>query len=541
MARVKDYKAKVSGISTDLATDLGATDAMVELPPNPRNQNLIDLRPWLGRGFDDWVWAAITVLKARLHSGNYSVATIASFAANGIKVFMPYLMENDKGTMPLRPSDMGPVDVARYIVWLRLKYPNGSTAKNYYSAFKSVVVGLMDYGFIDQQHETLLPANPFPMNGTVTRGETSLSQAEMQKLATALKADLIAIHHGRFDSLESEAIVVLILIISMRSGINTTPLLEMKRDCLGPHPFMSNLMLVRTIKRRGKGAQSTSLRQTYIHDLAASIPMDGVAVHKKALEMTQVLVLSAPEAIKDRVWLYRSSQRGHSKGQTLCLNMGRVHESTKAIVKRHGLMADDGSSLRVTFGRLRKTMENRLWKLSDGDLLAVSAVMGHSPQVVDNHYLRLDERTKAEGAKFIGDALPAKLRGQDLVPTPTGSCKDSLQGALAPKDGSTHCAEFTHCLGCPSYAIVGTVKDLHRLFSFQRFLMSEMAYYAAVEWHEWQDHHQDLIAQIDQIAFDNFFPEMLEQAKALAENEPHPFWAIRMRQSRLNRETRYGR
>ena len=395
--------------------------------------------------------------------------------------------------------------------------------------------------FIDQQHETLLPANPFPMNGTVTRGETSLSQAEMQKLATALKADLIAIHHGRFDSLESEAIVVLILIISMRSGINTTPLLEMKRDCLGPHPFMSNLMLVRTIKRRGKGAQSTSLRQTYIHDLAASIPMDGVAVLKKALEMTQVLVLSAPEAIKDRVWLYRSSQRGHSKGQTLCLNMGRVHESTKAIVKRHGLMADDGSSLRVTFGRLRKTMENRLWKLSDGDLLAVSAVMGHSPQVADNHYLRLDERTKAEGAKFIGDALPAKLRGQDLVPTPTGSCKDSLQGALAPKDGSTHCAEFTHCLGCPSYAIVGTVKDLHRLFSFQRFLMSEMAYYAAVEWHEWQDRHQDLIAQIDQIAFDNFFPEMLEQAKALAENEPHPFWAIRMRQSRLNRETRYGR
>ena len=418
---------------------------------------------------------------------------------------------------------------------------NTQTAPLPRSAFKSVVVGLMDYGFIDQPDEALLPANPFPMNGAVTRGETSLSQAEMQKLATGLKADLIAIHHGKFDSLESEAIVALMLIIAMRSGINTTPLLEMKRDCLGPHPFMPNLMLVRTFKRRGKGAQSTSLRQTHIHDLAASIPMDGVAVLKKALEMTQVLVPSAAESIKDRVWLYRSSQRGHSKGQTLCLNMGRVHESTKAIVKRHGLMTDDGSPLRVTFGRLRKTMENRLWKLSDGDLLAVSAVMGHSSQVADNHYLRLDERTKAEGAKFIGEALPAKLRGQDLVPTPTGSCKDSLQGALAPKDGSTHCAEFTHCLGCPSYAIVGTVKDLHRLFSFQRFLMSEMDYYAKGEWHEWQGHHQDLIAQIDQIAFHNFFPEMVEQAKVLAENEPHPFWAIRMRQSQLSREARYGR
>lgn len=108
--------------------------------------------------------------------------------------------------------------------------------------------------------------------------------------------------------------------------------------------------------------------------------------------------------------------------------------------------------------------------------------------------------------------------GQDLVPTPTGSCKDSLQGALAPKDGATHCAEL-HCLGCPSYAIEA-VKDLHRLFSFQRFLLSEMDYYAKGEWHEWQGHHQNLIAQIDRIAVDNFFPEMVEQAKALAGKRP---------------------
>jgi hypothetical protein len=540
MARAKDYKAKASAIATDLDADLEATDAMIALPPNPPSHNLIDLRPWLGRGFDDWVWAATTVLRARLHSGHYSVATIVSFASNGLKVFLPYLTESQVGPMPARPSDLLPGDVARFIAWLRLKYPNGSTAKNYYSAFKSVTVGLIDYGFIDQQHEALLPANPFPMNGAVTRGQTSMSQTEMQRLATALKADLIAIHHGRFTELESQAIVVLMLIIGMRSGINVTPLLEMKRDCLEPHPFMPNLMLVRTFKRRGKGAQSTSLRQTHIHDLAATIPMDGVAVLKKALELTQVLVPDAPGAIKDRVWLYRSARRGQRKGQTLCLNMGSVYEATKAIVQRHGLLADDDAPLRVTLGRLRTTMENRLWKLSDGDLLAVSAVMGHSPQVADNHYLRLDERTKAEGAKFIGDVLPAKLRGDDLVPTPTGSCKDSLQGALAPKDGSTHCAEFTHCLGCPSYAIVGTVKDLHRLFSFQRFLMSEMDYYATGEWHEWQGHHQDLIAQIDRIASENFFPEMVEEAKAFAKMNPHPFWAIRMRQSRRNRDERYG-
>ena len=160
MARVKDYKAKTSGIATKLATEVSPTDAVVLLPPNPRNHRLIDLRPWLGREFDDWVWAMTAVLQARLNSGLFSVATIVSFSSNGIKVFLPFLTENHVGGMPSRPSDMGAADVSRYIAWLKLKYPNGSTAKNYYSAFKSVMVGLMDYGFIDPHPEALLSNRP---------------------------------------------------------------------------------------------------------------------------------------------------------------------------------------------------------------------------------------------------------------------------------------------------------------------------------------------------------------------------------------------
>ena len=70
--------------------------------------------------------------------------------------------------------------------------------------------------------------------------------------------------------------------------------------------------------------------------------------------------------------------------------------------------------------------------------------------------------------------------------------------------------------------------------------MSEMDYYAMGEWHEWRSHHQDLIAQIDRLAVESFFPEMVEQAKALAQKEPHPFWAIRILQSRMRKEVRYG-
>lgn len=43
----------------------------------------------------------------------------------------------------------------RFISWLKLKYPNGSTAKNYYTSFKSLVIVLADYGFIETNTDDL--------------------------------------------------------------------------------------------------------------------------------------------------------------------------------------------------------------------------------------------------------------------------------------------------------------------------------------------------------------------------------------------------
>ena len=543
MARSKSYKANVSPATGGLSLLDACESALIELPPNPRSYRVLDLSPWLGRGFDDWVCAFVNVIRALLGSGNYSVATIVSFDANGVRYFMRFLIDVQPSKPLTKPSALRRTDIDRYVAWLKLKYPNGATAKNHYSATKSLLGALIHYGFIDEKPEALFPSNPFSMNGTVMKAEEPLSSSEMQRLATALKDDLAAIHHNRFQGNDSEAMTVLLLLVAMRTGINATPLIEMTRDCLRPHPFMPNMMLIQTFKRRGKGAQSHSIRQTQVHDTQNSIPMDGVAVLKKALKITESLTELAPDAIRKRIWLYRSSQYGKANYIT-ALTSGTSAEAVRSIVMRHALTADVGSPLRVTTGRLRKTMENRLWRLSDGDLMAVASVMGHSPRVADNHYLRLDERTKVEGAKFIGEAFPAKLRGEsptqtvipvqavDLTPTPTGSCKDSLHGALAPGDGATHCEQFTHCLGCASYAIVGTVKDLHRLFSYQAFLLGELSYYSSDEWSEWRDHHRSLITLIDQFTSEHFPTTVVQQAKTLAQDRPHPFWQMRSQQSR---------
>ncbi len=68
-------------------------------------------------------------------------------------------------------------------------------------------------------------------------------------------------------------------------------------------------------------------------------------------------------------------------------------------------------------------MESRLWKLSGGDIIEVSSVMGHTPGVADNHYLKINDEIKIDGATFVGEAFPDKLRGINVIPTRQAAAK----------------------------------------------------------------------------------------------------------------------
>ena len=206
------------------------------------------------------------------------------------------------------------------------------------------------------------------------------------------------------------------------------------------------------------------------------------------------------------------------------------------------MLGDDGKLLIPTPTRLRKTMEAKLWALSGGDLMTVAAAIGHTPDVADQHYLSLTEDMKADAARFVGLALPEVLRGKKTVQapmpvsirttvqnTPVGKCANSLTGKHAPHNGKDHCDRFTECLTCPTYVVVGSVKDLHRLFSFQLFLASEIEYMSAPELASWRDHKRELIGLIDRFTTARFARSVVEEAKALAIKTPHPFWAARMR------------
>lgn len=522
MARQKNYKAALQSVTKGF--EAAADDIRIDLPRNPRNVTQLDHSQYLGLGFDTWAIQSIHVIRALLQGGNFSVATLIGYSTNGLRYFIDFLSGGSLESLPATPNSLTKRHLERYISWLKLKYPNGSTAKNYYSSFKSLVVFLAEYGFIESTTDDILPSNPFPNNAQTTKDADPLTLGEMQRLIGALKSDLIAIHKGTFLGSGAETMAVLLLITAARSGINTTPLLEMKRDALQPHPFVPNLRLITTVKRRGKGAQCKTIRQTNLLDECSAIPMDGVAVLNKALELSKPLVATAPKEICSNVWLYRAGQPGRSN-DVVTLKPGTLHVTAKSICERHKLQDDQGNQLTITLSRLRKTMETRLWKLSGGDILEVSSVMGHTPAVADNHYLKINDEIKKEGATFVGEAFPDKLRGINVTPTPPGGCKDSLYGNRAPKDGVTHCAEFIHCLSCPSYAIVGTLEDLYRLFSYQQFLHAEIEYFLTDEWEAWRKRQYDYIRLINDFTSHKFNAALVRQARAKAESTPHLFWA----------------
>ena len=522
LTRQKNYKATLQSFTKKFEPT--EESIKIDLPKNPRGHKKIDHSQYLGFGFDAWAIQSIHVIRILLRGGNFSVSTLIGYSVNGLRGFLVFLREGSIELPPMTPNELTKRHVEQYVSWLKVKYPNGSTGKNYYAGFKSLVIVLSDYGFIEKVLDDILPPNPFPNNARNIKDIEPLTMGEMQRLLSALKSDFIAINKGMFLGNGAETMVVMLLITAARSGLNTTPLLEMTREAIAPHPFMPNLRVINTLKRRGKGAQSKAIRQTNLLDEYSSIPLDGVAVLNKALEISKPLVQLASEEIRSCIWLFRSGQPG-GENKISALNSSALHMYIKKICERHLIKDDQGNRLIVTLNRLRKTMESRLWKLSGGDIIEVSSIMGHTPQVADNHYLKINDEIKTESAVFVGEAFPEKLRGITITPTPPGGCKDSLYGSLAPKDGVTHCSEFIHCLSCPSYAILGTLDDLYRLFSYQQFLYAEVEYFLTDEWDAWRKRQYNYIRLIDDFISRKFDLVLVTQARAKAESSPHLFWS----------------
>lgn len=502
-----------------------ASSLVIPLPENPSRVRTLDLTPWLGQGIDAWVWACGGQLRAFLASKEVTAGTVAGYWSSGLRYFFKFLTTVGD---PADPAQLEPRHIRLYLGWLAEQGGAYVSQKVKYDIAKSVLTALTRRQIVPNQ-AGLFPVNPFPKSNSRSKGAAPLSSGERVRLAQALRDDLVAIHQGHFDGPDSAALVVHLLAVAIRIGANTAPLLEASRDCLRPHPFMPNMMRLELFKRRGNATKLFQLRYSKQNDLSLSVPMDGVALIRKALKLSEPLLVEAKPAHRNRVWLYRAERRSAAAGLVVPLTGNTLEYGIASLIERHGLRTDDGEPLRLNLSRLRKTLEHRLFDLSGGDLIATATVMGHAPKVADTHYLACTQQMR-ENATFVGEALPDIYRtGEDgkkgipILPgqSPTGRCKDPYQGDKAPKNGEP-CDDFFSCFACTSYAIVGSPEDLHRLFSFYFFLEREM-YQAKTD--DWRTEFRHTMNLIDRFTTDMFDPAMVAAARECARLAPLKFWA----------------
>lgn len=500
------------------------TSAFIKLPHNSYGRRNIDLRRWLGKGIDAWVMACSDQLRAFIAGRELSPSTISSCAMNGLVHLFEFIVAFGE---PNRPQEMQPRHLRLYVGWLKQKDLAYNTQKNYYVFTKSVLEALVRREVIPDQ-KGLFPVNPFPDSRSQINGAKALSHLERSRLAHVLRDELIAIREKRFEGPESAALVVQVLAVAIRTGANPTPLLEARRDCLRKHPFLPNLMLLELFKRRGNATKLVNLRYSREDDNSLAIPMDGVALICSVREASEPLVVQARSEFQDRLWLYRA-EGGRNVGRVVALDAQTLTNGISNLIARRDLRGDDGEPLHLNLSRLRKTLEQRLWVLSGGDLIATAALMGHHPTVADSHYLSCTQKIR-ENATFVGEALaeiyekgPSDEGVTPVLPgkSPTGRCKDPYNGDKAPKNGKP-CDDFLSCFACSSYTIVGSPDDLYRLFSFYWFLEREITRARTADW---QAEFRNTINLIDRFTADKFDAESVVAAKARAKSEPLPFWA----------------
>lgn len=526
MKEKKIFKAPVPvQINTKAPELVDSIGLIIDIPENPSTVRSINLTPWLSKSIDAWVWACASQLRALLAGNGVTPRTILSYWW-GMGRFFEFL-ETSVGLS--EPELLESRHIFQYICWIK-DHQKWSyiTKKNCYDNTKAVLVAMVRRGIIPAQ-EDLFPGNPFPNSNKSNKGATPLSQTERLRVAEALRDDIIAIHKGTFPDTDGAAMVVYLMAVAIRTGANPTPLLEASRDCLRAHPFMPNMMVMELFKRRGNATKLLQLRYSNLHEGSLSVPMDGVALLRKTLLLSESLVATAKPEHQNRVWLYRSAQRGGNRaGKVTVLTIDSVTDGITALIGRHGLKADDGLPLHLNLSRLRKTLEQRLWALSGGDLITTAAVMGHDPKTADIHYLACTQQMR-ENATFVGEAMVTIYRSGEpmkkdapILPgkSPTGRCKDPYHGDKAPKNGEP-CDDFFSCFTCKSYAVVGSAEDLHRLFSFYWFLEREMNH---ARTQEWRAEFRNTMNLIDRFTWDKFDVDLVAEAKKYARTDPLKFW-----------------
>ncbi|MDO4235033.1 hypothetical protein [Pseudomonas sp.] len=512
-------------------------DTSVAFGRNSSSRRGFDFARWYGSGIDSITYACQRQIERFLlgQEGDLSVATVVGLCTAGVKYFLDFCMLQAMAfERDLTLNDVNRILIDSYLGHLSGNGLTTNGQKNAYGKTKSVLVALAQRGIfplVASGGEATFPRNPFPNSTRKAKGETALSKRERKEFAAALRQAIKPIW-ADVPTVTSELLVYALLIVALHTGRNTTPLLEMGRNCLRAHPKDDTVFLV-LWKRRGYSSSKVVLRaESKAERLLEATPSVRTNVERlirHVIALTEHLDAEALPDIKGRVWLFRS-RTIRSIGQVTELQARMVDYGINRLVADYGLKDSDGKPLRINISRLRKTFGNRIFELTDGDLATTAVALGNTPRVTDQNYLAPTEEARRNwrfmGEVLVGELLTATI-GATYKENPLGHCGDPENGQFAPKREGATCMNFMNCLRCKDYAV--TAEDLYKLFSFYFRVLSERSRMYKGRWAREYAHIPRLIDNYivaEGLRRGVFKTAAVDAARERARTNPHPFWSV---------------
>lgn len=247
-----------------LAEAIPPASTIIKFERNSSSIRNFDFSRWYAIGIDSITYACQRQIERFLvgQDGGVVVRTVVGYCVVGMRYFLEYCA--------LRATALGRnlalVDVTRdlidgYLGYLTLTSPTSTFQKIAYTQTKPVLLALGRRGLlplVTSGDGATFPRNPFPKSNSKTKSETALSKRERQAFTMALRQAIRPIWTDNI-AVTSELLAFALLVVALHTGRNATPLLEMGRDCLRPHPKDNTVFLV-LWKRRGYNTSKVALR-----------------------------------------------------------------------------------------------------------------------------------------------------------------------------------------------------------------------------------------------------------------------------------------
>lgn len=435
--------------------------------------------------------------------------------------------------------------VDQYLVWLELQMAETDAGtlslgsrKQSYVALKAILRNRQIRTPSAVSAELTFPKNPFPNSNRSIPKRQPYSQSEQKRIVQALNKDLKNLHEEGGEALSSIQILLLhALILALVTGRNATSLLELRRNCLQPHPLQDRELLT-TYKRRGWSTHATSYRKIAEEDEALITPIPATAGEhiRFLMELTAPLMKDAQPEDRDFVFLWQVSRKNR-KGQVVRVapeNLTRTGCGT--FVDRHVLKDDRGRRLILNLARLRPTFATELYRRTR-DIRRVQQALGQSwAETTARHYVEplleaeRDHALVVEG--MVGRLTRYEIEGKvllaadGLVPlkdvpmlleggynTGIARCKNPF------RENESVCKKFLFCFRCPSMMVFED--DLWRLFSFYYRILFERPKIAP---DQWLKTYGPILKRVDSDIATQFPTEIVDAARTRAKSDPHPTW-----------------